>query len=118
MAAIQSLFTRHLATLPKSVLTSQARCMDGGHRRGGAIGLRFGGGCSGELRGRSVGEIEGPGRLCLGFIAETGPAFNLVCRQMDAVKRELDQEYDDRNGVKTKPSADADHGKISSTSRT
>jgi len=54
----------------------------------------------------------------LGFIAETGPAFNLVCRQMDAVKRELDQEYDDRNGVKTKPSADADHGKISSTSRT
>ena len=35
-------------------------------------------------------------------------------RQMDAVKRELDQEYDDRNGLKTKPSADADHGNISS----
>jgi len=54
----------------------------------------------------------------LGFIAETGAPFNLVRRQMDAVKRELDQEYDDRNGVKTKPSTDADHGKISSTSRT
>ena len=36
---------------------------------------------------------------------------DLERRQMDAVKRELDQEYDDRNGLKTKPSADADHGK-------
>jgi transposase-like protein len=39
-------------------------------------------------------------------------------RQMAAVRQEIDQEYETRNGLATKPSADADHAKLSSTSRT
>ena len=39
-------------------------------------------------------------------------------RQMDAVRQELDQEYEARNGLKQKSSADAHQPKLSSTSRT
>jgi len=39
-------------------------------------------------------------------------------RQMAAVRRELDQEYEARNGLNSKPSADANRRKISSTPRT
>ena len=39
-------------------------------------------------------------------------------RQMAAVKRELDQEYEARIGLLTKPSADASNARISSTRRT
>ena len=38
-------------------------------------------------------------------------------RQMHAVRQELDQEYEARNGLASKPSADANHAKPS-TSRT
>jgi putative transposase len=39
-------------------------------------------------------------------------------RQMAAVKRELDQEYEARNGLASKPSAGAHNARLSSTSRT
>lgn len=39
-------------------------------------------------------------------------------RQMIAVRQELDQEYETRNGLATKASANAHHTKLSSTSRT
>ena len=39
-------------------------------------------------------------------------------RQMVAIKEELDQEYQARNGLTSNPSANARHGKLSSTSRT
>jgi transposase-like protein len=39
-------------------------------------------------------------------------------RQMAAAKRELDQEYEARIGLLTKPSADASNGRVSSTRRT
>ena len=39
-------------------------------------------------------------------------------RQMVAVRQELDQEYETRNGLASKASDDADHAKLSSTSRT
>ena len=39
-------------------------------------------------------------------------------RQMQAVRQELDQEYEARNSLAPKPSADAGHAKLSSTSRT
>lgn len=39
-------------------------------------------------------------------------------RQMQAVRQELDQEYEARNGLDQKPSADAHQQKLSSTSRT
>ena len=39
-------------------------------------------------------------------------------RQMVAIRQELDQEYEARNGLTSKSSADARHAKLSSTSRT
>ncbi len=39
-------------------------------------------------------------------------------RQMAAARQELDQEYETRNGLEPKPSADANNAKLSSTSRT
>jgi len=39
-------------------------------------------------------------------------------RQMAAVRTELDHEYEARNGLKTKPSQDADQTKLSSSSQT
>ncbi len=38
--------------------------------------------------------------------------------QMEAVRQELDHEYEARNGLVPKPSTDADQAKLSSTSRT
>jgi transposase-like protein len=70
-----------------------------------------------EFKVRATAAYQAPSRAIARDLAE-GVVADFERRQMDAVKRELDQEYDDRNGVKTKPSADADHGKISSTSRT
>jgi putative transposase len=39
-------------------------------------------------------------------------------RQMAAIKTELDQEYEARNGLEAKPSQEANQTKLSSTSRT
>ena len=39
-------------------------------------------------------------------------------RQMAAIREELDQEYEARNGLTSNPSANARHGKLSSASRT
>ena len=39
-------------------------------------------------------------------------------RQIAAVRQELDHEYEARNGLTPKPSADANQTKLSSTSRT
>jgi putative transposase len=39
-------------------------------------------------------------------------------RQMAAIREELDQEYEACNGLASKPSADARHAKLSSSSRT
>ena len=39
-------------------------------------------------------------------------------RQMNALKRELDQEYEVQNGLRTKPSVDANQTLLSSSSRT
>jgi putative transposase len=39
-------------------------------------------------------------------------------RQLIALRQELDQEYEARNGISSMPSARANHAKLSSSSRT
>jgi hypothetical protein len=57
-----------------------------------------------------------PGRDCIDNAAPA-PQAHVPRRQMAAVRQELDQEYEARNGLASKPAADANPAELSSTSR-